>query len=73
MLKEFSYKQFGNMEFSKMALEEQSLTAIDGHIKILFIPKEAIIQVDFQEFKMETDALLFINPKQVLKKCFVPY
>lgn len=69
MLKEFSYKQFGKLEFSKLALEEKPLTSIDDHIKILFIPKKAIIQVDFQEFKMETDALLFINPKVVLKPC----
>ena len=69
MLKEFSYKQFGNIEFSKLAFEEIALTSIDEHIKILFIPKNAIIQVDFQEFKMETDALLFINPKVIIKPC----
>ena len=50
MLKEFSYKQFGNIEFSKKALEETTLTSIADHIKILLIPKNAIIQVDFQEF-----------------------
>jgi hypothetical protein len=54
MLKEFSYKQFGNLEFSKRALEENTLASIDEHIKILFIPKKAIIQVDFQEFKCDT-------------------
>ncbi|MEH6680584.1 MAG: helix-turn-helix domain-containing protein [Sediminicola sp.] len=69
MLKEFSYKQFGNLVFSKMALEEAALTSINDHIKILFIPKKAIIQVDFQEFKMETDALLFVNPKVIIKPC----
>lgn len=69
MLKEFSYKQFGNIEFSKQAFEENAITAIDDHIKIVFIPKRAIIQVDFQEFKMETDALLFINPKVIVKPC----
>lgn len=69
MLKEFSYKQFGNLEFSKMVIEENTLASIADHIKILFIPKEAIIQIDFQEFKMETDALLFINPKVIIKPC----
>lgn len=69
MLKEFSFKQFGNLEFSKSALQERSLTSIEDHIKILFIPKRAIIQVDFQEFKLDTDTLLFINPKVVLKPC----
>ena len=69
MLKEFSYKQFGTIEFSKKAIEENALTSIADHIKILFIPKKAIIQVDFQEFNMETDALLFINPKVIIKPC----
>lgn len=69
MLKEFSFKQFGNIEFSKNAIEENTLASITDHIKIVFIPKEAVIQVDFQEFKMETDALLFINPKVIIKPC----
>jgi len=69
MQKEFSYKQFGNLQFSKLALDDSSLSSINDHIKILFIPKNAIIQVDFQEFNMETDALLFINPKVILKPC----
>lgn len=69
MLKEFSFKQFGNIEFSKSAIEENTLASITEHIKIVFIPKEAVIQVDFQEFKMETDALLFINPKVIIKPC----
>lgn len=69
MIKEFSYKQFGTIEFSKKAIEETTLTSIAEHIKILFIPKKATIQVDFQEFTMETDALLFINPKVIVKPC----
>ncbi len=69
MLREFSYKQFGNIEFSKEATEETALTSIAGHIKILFIPRKATIQVDFQEFTMDTDALLFINPQTIIKPC----
>ena len=69
MLKEFSYKQFGNIVFSKKVMEEFAFSSILEHIKILFIPKNATIQVDFQEFHMETDALLFINPKVILKPC----
>lgn len=69
MIKEFSFKQFGTVEFSKKAIEETTLSLIANHIKILFIPKKATIQVDFQEFKMETDALLFINPNVIVKPC----
>lgn len=69
MLRQFSYKLFGSLEFSESGIEENDLNSISDHIKILFIPKEAIIQVDFQKFSMETDTLLFINPKVVLKPC----
>ena len=69
MLKEFSFKQFGNLAFSKKATEEGLLASLADHIKILFIPKEAIIQVDFREFRMESDALLFINPRVIVKPC----
>jgi AraC-like DNA-binding protein len=66
MLKEFAYKQFGNFEFRKLKTEVDKLDAIAEHIKILFLPKNSIVQIDFQEFKMETDSLLFINPKVVI-------
>jgi AraC-like DNA-binding protein len=69
MLKEFSYKQFGNIEFSKKGMEQVAFSSIAEHIKILFIPKNATIQVDFQEFHIKTDALLFINPKVIVKPC----
>ncbi|MGF1923437.1 MAG: helix-turn-helix domain-containing protein [Bacteroidia bacterium] len=69
MLKAFSLKRFGNLEFSKQAAEQGLLTIAQDHIRIIFVPKVAVIQVDFQEFKMETDALFFINPKVILKPC----
>ncbi|MBP2615007.1 helix-turn-helix domain-containing protein [Chryseobacterium jejuense] len=69
MIKEFSYKKFGNLEFSKTSIQNDSLTTINEHIKVLFIPKNAIIQVDFQEIEMNTDTLLFINPHVILKPC----
>ncbi|WP_312992823.1 helix-turn-helix domain-containing protein [Chryseobacterium flavum] len=69
MIKEFSYKKFGKLEFSKTSAQSDSLNKIREHIKVLFIPKNAIIQVDFQEIAMKTDALLFINPHVILKPC----
>jgi AraC-like DNA-binding protein len=65
MLKEFAYKQFGNLDFTKLKTEDE-LDGIAQHIKILFLPKNSIIQIDFQEFRIETDSLLFINPKVVI-------
>lgn len=66
MLKQFAYKQFGNFDFRKLKTEVDKFDAIAEHIKILFLPKNSIIQIDFQEFKIETDSLLFINPKVVI-------
>jgi AraC-like DNA-binding protein len=67
MLKEFSYKQFGNLNFTEQELDETTLIKINEHIKVLFLPKKSKIQVDFQEFQIEMDSLLFINPKVVIK------
>lgn len=67
MLKEFSYKQFGNLNFTAQEFDESTILKIDEHIKILFLPKECKIHIDFQEFQLATDALLFINPKVIVK------
>lgn len=67
MLKEFSYKQFGNLNFNEQEFNETTIIQIEEHIKILFLPKKCKIQIDFQEFQLATDALLFINPKVVVK------
>ncbi|WGQ09439.1 helix-turn-helix domain-containing protein [Pedobacter gandavensis] len=67
MIKEFSYKQFGNLEFTQSNLDEHKLLLVHDHIKILFIPKGNKIKVDFREFTIEKDSLLFINPKVVIK------
>ena len=67
MLKEFSYKQFGNLDFGDQNIEEETLVKIGNHIKILFLPKDSKVQIDFQEFEIETDSLLFINPNVVIK------
>ena len=69
MIKEFSFKKFGNLEFSKSSVQSDLLSKIGEHIKVLFIPQKAIIQVDFQEIEMKTDSLLFINPHVILKPC----
>jgi hypothetical protein len=63
MLKEFSYKQFGNLNFTEQELDESTLIKIDEHIKVLFLPKQSKIQVDFQEFQIETDSLFFLIQK----------
>ncbi|WP_050009602.1 hypothetical protein [Flavobacterium sp. B17] len=63
MLKEFSYKQFGQLRSSDGTIDENTLLSIAENIKILFLSKNACVKVDFQTFSLESDALLFINPK----------
>jgi len=63
MLKEFSYKQFGQLRSSDDKIEESTLLSIAENIKILFLPRNTSVKVDFQTFSLESDALLFINPK----------
>lgn len=69
MIKEFSYKRFGNISFSKESLDEDFWNSIENDIKILFFPRGSIVQVDFQEFMLDVDSLLFVNPKVVIKPC----
>jgi AraC family transcriptional regulator, transcriptional activator of pobA len=63
MLKEFSYKQFGQLRSSDGSIDENTLLSIAENIKILFLSKNTCVKVDFQTFSLESDALLFINPK----------
>ncbi|MEA5402895.1 helix-turn-helix domain-containing protein [Arcicella sp. DC2W] len=67
MLKEFTYKQFGNIKLSEINNNDNSLSGVHEHIKILFLPANFKIKVDFQAFHLKTDALLFVNPKVVIQ------
>lgn len=63
MLKEFAYKQFGRLQSSDFAADDRLLLSIADNIKILFLPKNTAVKVDFETFSLNCDALLFINPK----------
>lgn len=69
MLKYFFTKQIGLTDFSNTDVHSEYLKSVSDQIKIIFIPKEASIQVDFQKIKFLTDALLFINPNVVINPC----
>lgn len=62
MLKAFSFKQFGNLSSAEEGIGEDELLAVQEHIKILFLPANTSVKIDFQTYKLATDALLFINP-----------
>ncbi|HEX3009899.1 MAG TPA: helix-turn-helix domain-containing protein [Bacteroidales bacterium] len=67
MIKEFLSKQFGSLPFPQLDSEDSTLLNINDHIKILFLKKASRITVDFHEFSIESDTLLFINPRVIIK------
>ena len=67
MLKEFNYKKFGHIELMQLQADGNTFTPFHEHIKILFLPAGFHLKVDFQEFLLEKDALLFVNPKVVIQ------
>ena len=67
MIKQFNYKQFGNIDLAVYNSTAKSINTIEDHIKIIFIPQNYGIKIDFQEFILPHDALLFVNPKVVVQ------
>ncbi|HOY14671.1 MAG TPA: helix-turn-helix domain-containing protein [Saprospiraceae bacterium] len=67
MIKQFNYKQFGNIDLAEYNNSAKSINIIDDHIKINFIPQKFGLKIDFQAFNFERDALLFVNPKVVVQ------
>lgn len=67
MIKQFNYKQFGNIDLAVHYNTAKSINTIENHIKIIFIPQNYGIKIDFQEFILPHDALLFVNPKVVVQ------
>lgn len=67
MIKQFNYKQFGKIDLAMYHNMAKSMTGIENNIKIIFIPQNYGIKIDFQEFILSHDALLFVNPKVVVQ------
>ncbi len=67
MIKQFNYKQFGNIDLAVYSNTTKSINTIEDHIKIIFIPQNYGIKIDFQAFILPHDALLFVNPKVVVQ------
>ncbi|MEA5427868.1 helix-turn-helix domain-containing protein [Arcicella lustrica] len=67
MIKQFNYKQFGSIDLAVYDNTAKSINTIEDHIKIIFIPQKYGIKVDFQEFSLPHDALLFVNPQVVIQ------
>ncbi len=66
MIKQFNYKQFGTIDLHLYDSTAALINAVQEHIKIIFIPKHYGIKIDFQDFNLDKDALLFVNPRVII-------
>jgi len=62
--RQFIYKKFGVLPFDAAAVGEVNQPAYDPFIKILFLKKGSRINIDFNKYKLQQDALFFINVNQ---------
>lgn len=62
--RQFAFKQFGYLDFENNLLGQLGEQNFSDFIKIVFLRAGAKITIDFNEYKLEQDALFFINPGQ---------
>ncbi|SFD74175.1 AraC-type DNA-binding protein [Chitinophaga sp. CF118] len=62
--KQFAFKKFGYFDFDKSPADQIAEHDIDWFIKIVFIQAGGVVVVDFKEYRLEQDALFFINSGQ---------
>lgn len=67
MLKEFNFKKFGHLKLTDLAKSGNEFKPFHDHIKMFFLPKGSQLKVDFQEFHLKRDSLLFLNPKVIIQ------
>ncbi|SFT37009.1 AraC-type DNA-binding protein [Algoriphagus locisalis] len=67
MIKEFNYKKIGHLELSMLPKSGNEFKPYHDHIKLLFLPIGYELKVDFQEYHLQSDALLFLNPKVMIQ------
>ncbi|WP_192349951.1 helix-turn-helix domain-containing protein [Algoriphagus sp. Y33] len=67
MLKEFNFKKFGYLELKELPQNGNEFVPFHDHIKMLFLPKGSELKVDFEEFYLKSDCLLFLNPKVIIQ------
>ena len=62
--KQFSYKKFGLLELNGTHPDMATGQQLNDFIKVVLLKKGAEISVDFKVYKLENDALFFINAGQ---------
>lgn len=64
LFKEFAYKKFGMLQFDAASAASCHDTGYQPFIKILFLKAGSSLHVDFEQYRLEQDALFFIMPRQ---------
>jgi AraC-like DNA-binding protein len=62
--KQFSFKKFGLLELQGSNADAAAGQRLDDFIKVIFLKKGAEIMVDFKDYRLEEDALFFVNGGQ---------
>ena len=67
LFRQFTYKKFGILPFDVSAAAEVNQAVYHPYIKIIFLKKGNSITIDFNNYRLDGDALFFINVNQWYK------
>ncbi len=67
LFRQFAHKKFGIFPFDSADSTEANDAVYQPYIKILFLRKDSQITIDFNTYKLENDALFFVNISQWYK------
>jgi AraC-like DNA-binding protein len=64
LFRQFTYKKFGILPFDVSAAAEVNQAVYHSYIKIIFLKEGSSITIDFNNYRLDGDALFFINVNQ---------
>ncbi|MRX39030.1 helix-turn-helix domain-containing protein [Flavobacterium sp. LC2016-23] len=64
---ESNYKKLGFMVLSQDAVDEINTDAYKPYIKVLYLPEDCSVTIDFKQYKTTASSLFFINSNQYLQ------
>jgi AraC family transcriptional regulator, transcriptional activator of pobA len=64
---ESNYKKLGFMVLRQDTVDEINADAYKPYIKVLYLPEECSVTIDFKQYKTTTPSLFFINSNQYLQ------
>lgn len=67
MHQEFTIKKIGHLKIRELKESASQIEQLEEHIKLFFLPSGSRLRVDFEEYHLERDSLLFLNPKVIFQ------